>query len=377
VYTRAQELCQQVGDTPQLFPVLRGLYGFHLVRGAFRTAHQRGEQLLKLAQSIQDSAFLPEAHFVVGQTLFHFGEFSAARRQYEQGIACYNPKQHYTQAFLYGQDTGVFCRAQMALDLWSLGYPEQARQRSQEALTLARELAHPMSLSFALFLAAFLHVFRREGQTAHELAATLMRLCTDQGNPNLLPYGTAAQGWVLAAQGEGEEGIIQIRQGLAAQRTLGSEINRPTCLAWLAEAYQRVGRIEEGLRTLVEALEVVGHTEERWYEAELYRLKGQLTLQKLSVASRQLSVTNTQHPTPSTQVEAEAETCFLKAIETARKQQAKSLELRAVTSLVRLWQQQGKRADARQMLAEVYGWFTEGFDTKDLQEAKALLEELS
>jgi predicted ATPase len=374
VYTRAQDLCQQVGDTPQLFFVLRGLYAFHLVRGAFRTAHVLGEQLLKLAQSVQHSTFLPEAHFAFGQTLLHFqGELAAARHQYEQGIACYDPKQHHAQAFLYGQDSGVFCRAQVAWDLWLLGYPEQARQRSQEALMLARELAHPQSLAFALLFAAYLQVFLREEQATHELTETLIRLCADQGFLHLLSYGTPAQGWVLAAQGEGEKGIAQIRQGLAALRALGLEINRPTLLAWLAEGYQKEGHTEEGLGTLDEALEVICQNEERWYEAELYRLKGELSLQSRSPQS---SVSDPRPLAPDPQAEAEAEGYFLKAIEIARKQQAKSLELRATMSLARLWQQQGKHHEARNMLSEVYTWFTEGFDTKDLQEAKALLEEL-
>ena len=148
VYTRAQELCQQVGETPQLFPVLSGLCVFHMVRGAFRTGHELAEQFLRLAQRIQDPAFLPEAHLLVGQSLFYFcGEFAAARHHFEQGIACYDPKQHRSQAFLYGvADPGVFCRTEVAHALWLLGYPEQARQRSQEALRLARELAHPLSL---------------------------------------------------------------------------------------------------------------------------------------------------------------------------------------------------------------------------------------
>jgi predicted ATPase len=342
VYTRAQELCQQVGDTPQLFPVLRGLYSFHISRGAFRTAHRLGEQFLRLTQRIQDAAFLPEAYFVVGQTLFFFGEFSAARQQYEQAIACYDPKQHYFQAFLYGQDSGVFCRAEVAWNLWFLGYPDQAQQKSQEALTLARELAHPMSLAFALFLAAWLHVFRREEQAAYELAETLIRLCTEQGNPNLLPYGTATQGWVVAAHGEGEKGIAQIRQSLAAIRALGAEINRPALLAWLAEAYQKVGRTEEGLSALDEALAVVYHTEERWYEAELYRLKGELSLQSRSLQS---SVSDPRPLAPDPQ--AEAEGYFLKAIAIAQRQQAKSLELRATVSLARLWQQQGTHHETR------------------------------
>ncbi|MBI3801040.1 MAG: hypothetical protein HY268_29210, partial [Deltaproteobacteria bacterium] len=281
VYTRAQELCQQVGETPQLFPVLRGLYTFHLARGAFRTAHELGEQFLRLAQRIQDPLFLPEAYLAVGQTLFFLcGDFAAARHHFEQGIVCYDPKQPHAQAFLYGVATPeVFCLTEGAHTLWLLGYPDQARQRSQKALTLARELAHPMSLAFALMHGAWVHIFRREEQAVQELAEALIQLCTEQGFPNLLAHGTIEQGWALAEQGEVEKGIAQIRQGLAALRALGVEIGRPTYLAWLAEAYQRGERFEEGLLTLDEALEVVRNNEERWYEAELYRLKGELTLQ--------------------------------------------------------------------------------------------------
>jgi class 3 adenylate cyclase/predicted ATPase len=375
VYTRARELCRQVGDTPQLFPVLSGMYVFHLVRGAFRTAHELAEQFLRLTQRIQAPAFLPLAHELVGETLFFFGEFSAARCHLEQGIACYDPQQHYSQTFLYLADAGVFCRGEVAEALWFLGCPDQARQRSQEALVLARELSHPMSLAFALLFAAYIHVFHREERTVHELAEALVHLCTDQGIPNLLAHGTVLQGWALAEQGVGEEGIVQIRQGLTALRALGVEIDRSTYLAWLAEAYQRVGRTEEGLSTLDEALEVVRQNEERWYEAELYRLKGTLTLQKFQVSGSTFQV-ETSLGSSVQSLEAEAEECFWKAIEVARRQQAKSLELRAVMSLSRLWQQQGKQNEAHSMLAEIYHWFTEGFDTADLQEAKALLEEV-
>jgi predicted ATPase len=189
--------------------------------------------------------------------------------------------------------------------------------------------------------------------------------------------GVVLQGWARAEQGQIEEGITQIRQGLATRQAIGAGIFQSYHLALLAEAYGKAAQAEDGLAALAEALTVVDKSGERFYEAELYRLKGTLTLQKLSGASCQSPVTNTQYPTPSTQAEAEAEACFLKAIEIAQRQQAKSLELRAVMSLSRLWQQQGKKEEARELLAEIYGWFTEGFDTKDLQEAKALLEELA
>ena len=200
-----------------------------------------------------------------------------------------------------------------------------------------------------------------------------MALCTEQRFSFFLAMGTILHGWALVQQGQGETGIVQIHQGLAAYRTTGAELWRPYFLFLLADAYGQVEQTAEGLTVLAEAMTVADKTGERFYEAELYRLKGKLVLQS-GVRGPASEVINPQSPTPHPQTKAEA--CFLKAIEIARKQQTKSLELRAVTSLSRLWQQQDKRAEARQMLAEIYGWFTEGFDIKDLQEAKALLEEL-
>jgi predicted ATPase len=264
------------------------------------------------------------------------------------------------------------------LALWFLGYPDQAQQRSHEVLILAQELSHPFSLTYALDLAARLLSDRREGQAAQERAEAVIALSIEQGFQFYVAAGTIRRGWALAEQGQVEEGIAQMQQGLAAFRATRSEV-RPYLLALLAEAYRQGGQAEEGLAVLAEALALMDKSGERNYEAEMYRLKGELTLQKLSVTSCQLLVTNPQHLTPSTQaeVEQEAEECFLKAIEIARRQQAKSLELRATTSLARLWQQQGKHHAARNTLFAVYNWFTEGFDTKDLQEAKKLLEELA
>jgi predicted ATPase len=213
--------------------------------------------------------------------------------------------------------------------------------------------------------ATWLFQFRREEPTFHERTEALMVLSEEQGFSYSLAQGTLLRGWVLVGQGQGEEGIAQIRRGLAALQDTGAEVVRPYYLALLAEAYGKVGQTVEGLSALTEALEAVNNNRgARFYEAELYRLKGELTLQ--SKPSQGESA-----------VEKDAEECFWDAVEIARRQQAKSLELRATMSLARLWQQQGKKAEARQMLADIYGWFTEGFDTKDLQEAKALLEELT
>jgi predicted ATPase len=254
------------------------------------------------------------------------------------------------------------CYAAQAL--WLLGYPAQALERSQRALALARELTHPFTLAFALVMASVLHQFRREGQAVQERAEALMTLSTEHQFTFVFAWGTLMRGWAVAEQGQGEEGLVQIRQGLAAYQVTSAETWQPYFHALLTEACEGIGQREEGLNALAKALTLVEKNGERRYEAELYRLKGELTLQS-------------KVQSPRSKVEEEAEESFQKAIEVARQQQAKSLELRAATSLARLWQQQGKQREAHHLLSDIYGWFTEGFDTKDLQGAKVLLEELS
>jgi len=386
VYSQARELYQQVGESPQFFPILFGLWAFYSVRGESNTAREFGEQLVSLAQSAQDPALLLEAHTALGNTLSFLGELVLARGHLERAIVLYDPQQHRSHAFVYGQDPGVHSLSYATLVLWLLGYPDQARKRSLEAFALAQELSHPYSLAFALIHVIYVHRFSWEVKATQERAKELSALSTEHGFPITLAVGAAHQGWALAEQGLGKEGIIQIRQGIDVWRATGSTLFfQPFLLAMLAEAHGKGGLPEEGLTVLAEALAIVNKTGERFWEAELYRLKGMLMLQsraglrqvqdKSKTSQANSKDTNTQHPTPSTQAEAEAEACFLKAIEIARRQSAKSLELRAVMSLSRLWQQQGKKAEARQMLAEIYGWFTEGFGTADLKEAKVILEE--
>ena len=383
IYTRARDLCQQIGETPQLFPVLVGLWLFYSTGGKFQTARELGERCLTLAQRVQDPSLLIPAYNVLGETLWWLGEFALAREHLEQGIALYDPQQHRSLAFLYGgYDHGTAGLFNAAFALWYLGHPDQALKRSHEALTLAQELSHPFSLASALDMAAWLHQLRQEGQAAQARAEAAMTLSTEQGFAQWLGVGTVLRGWALAEQGQREEGITQMRQGLADLRAIGSEIERPFFLALLAEAYGKGGQAEEGLSLLAEALAFVDKTGERFYEAELYRLRGELTLQleargwRLETSSPSPQASSLKPPV-SSGAEQEAERYFLKAIDIARKQQAKSLELRATMSLARLWQQQDKKTEAHQMLSEIYNWFTEGFDTADLQEAKALIEELS
>jgi class 3 adenylate cyclase/predicted ATPase len=384
--SRARALCQQLGETSHLFPALYSLVVFYMIRGEVQTARELEEQMLRLAQSVQDRDVLAWAHTVLGWTLYFLGELTAARTHLEQAMALCDPQKQPSPT-VNRVITRVNCLSFAAWTLWHLGYPEQGLKRSHEAMALATGLPHPFNLAFALGHAASFHLFRREEQLARERAEEVMSLSAEQGFSFWLAWGTGERGWALTEQGQREEGIAQMQQGLAAYRATGSEIGRTHLLAELAAACGSMGQAEEGLGVLAEALAHVAKTGECVYEAELYRLKGTLPLQSQtsrgqvsgrSWAGQDMSeVPSIQHPTPSTQVEAEAEACFLKAVDIARRQSAKSLELRAVMSLSRLWQQQGKKAEARQMLAEIYGWFTEGFDTKDLQEAKALLEELN
>jgi adenylate cyclase len=321
------------------------------------------------------------------------GEFAPAQAHLEQAGAFYDPEHHRDLAYLMGQDPGLMALCHAAQTLWYRGYPDQALERVRHLLSLAQALSHPFSLAGALGYVALVHQFRREGQDAQAQAEALLTLAHEHGFAFWSAWGTSLQGWALVeraarsgAREQGEAGLGQLWEGLAALRATGGELWVPAFLGSVAQASAQGGQAKEGLRVVAEALALVEKNEERWTEAELYRLKGELTLQSKtslgqvsdkSRASQEKSEDpNTQHPTPSTQAEAEAEACFLKAIEIAQKQQAKSLELRASTSLARLWQQQGKRAEAHTMLSEIYNWFTEGFDTKDLQEAKALIEEL-
>ncbi|HEV8717227.1 MAG TPA: tetratricopeptide repeat protein, partial [Candidatus Binatia bacterium] len=361
-YTRALELCRYMGEPPQLFPVLVGLWRLYLTRAEHQTARELGEQCLSLAQRMHNPVRLLGAHQSLGVSFFYLGEFAQARACLKRALVLYDPQKHRSHVFRGGQDPAVACLSHLAWTLWSLGYPTQALRRGHEALALAQELSHPLSLAQARVSVLRLHQHHREGQLAQERAEALLTLSTDQGFAFTLAWGTIMRGWALAEQGQREEGIAQMRQGMAAMRATGAEALQSYFFALLAEAYGQMGWAEEGLSVLAEALVAVDKTKERGYEAELYRLKGELTLQS-------------QVQGLKSKVE-ETEASFQKAIEIARRQQAKSLELRAVMSLSRLWQQQGKKDEARQILAEIYGWFTEGFDTKDLQEAKALLDEL-
>jgi len=292
------------------------------------------------------------------------GEFTTARTHLEQGIALYDPQTHPHIAVGL-TNPRLDCLFYVSLALWHLGYPEQALQRSQEAVALAEGLSYPFSLAGTLAWAAVLHLHRREREFARERAEAVITLSTDQGFPFWLALGTRVRGWTLVEEGQVQEGIAQMRQ------SPGSILLQYI----LAEAYGKAGQVEEGLSVTAEAFAFVDKTGVRTSEAELYGVKGGLLLAQKSKEQRVGS--EERKLNGDDRSESEAEACFLKAIDIAQKQQTKSLELRASTNLARLWQHQGKKAEAHTMLSEIYHWFTEGFDTKDLQEAKALLDTLA
>ncbi len=359
LYTRARALCEQVGEPRQLFRALWGLWGVYNQRSEYQTTRMLGEQLLSLAQDLHDPDLLLEAHHALWATLFLSGELAATRPHQEQGLRLYDPQRHRAHAALYsGHDPGVCCHMLAAPCLWLLGYPDQALTSIQAALALAQQLAHPLSLTFALNWAAVVHHLRREVPQTQARAEAAMTLATVQGFSAQLAWATCLRGWALAACGPGEEGRAQLQQGLAAYQATGATADRAYYLALLAEASAQAGQTTAGLEARAEVPASLAQSRAPWWEAELHRLRGELLLQHAGAPPR------------------EAEACFQQALAAARRQQAKSLELRAAISLARLRQQQGKRAEAYELLAPVYGWFTEGFDTADLQEAKALLEVL-
>jgi predicted ATPase len=358
-YTRVRELCERMGDPPELFPGLFGLWNVYFARARLRSAYELAEQLLRRAQSAHDPTTVLYARLALGITSFFMGKFVAARQHLETAISLYDRGRDAGLALRYGGiNAGVWCLSYAAFTLLHLGYPEQALKRGNEAVASAQGLSNPSSLAMAEISVCAVHRGRGEVRAAQESAERTIALSAEHGFAfSVLALG--ARGWAMAEQGHNEEeGIAQIQEALVAIRTIAA-VNLPYFLCLLAEAFRNSGRLDEGLNVLTEALAAADENELRDYEAEIHRLKGELLL-----AQDHSNVAN-------------AQSCFERAIEIARNQSAKSLELRATTSLARLLAKQNKRGEARAMLAEIYNWFTEGFDTADLKDARALLEELA
>jgi serine/threonine protein kinase/predicted ATPase len=356
-YTRAHLLCRELGESPDLFPALWGLCLFRIARGEIQTGLNLADQLLGLAQDAQDPGLLLQAHYAQGRVHTFLGDWTSAKTHLEQAIACYDRRQHHSHAFLFGgHDPCVSSLCFAALSHWMLGYPEQAFQKGQEALALARELGHTTSVGHAKLLVALLHQYRRDVTETLELAEELERLAADQGLLFYLAAAKVLRGWALVERGRNEEGMAQIRQGFDLGGPTRAHM-RSHSLAIFAEAWSKEGNFAEGLAVLATALEEAEQNGIRFYEPELHRLKGEFLL--------------AHHPANPT----EAEACFHQAVAIARRHQARSLELRATMSLARLWRRQGRRDEARAVLAAVYETFTEGFTTPDLVDAAALLKD--
>ena len=357
-YARARTLCEQLGDTATLVPVLSGLSTYHQTRSDFAALRETALDLLRLGQQLGDPASELVGNRSMGLCLYHLGEFDSAREHLERVLRIYVPGQHDLLTSIAAFDMRAAALTYLALILLILGYPEQARQWHEQSLAWSRSLRHPHNLAFSLNYAAFFHVLGRVAPRAEEIIDELSSLAAEQRFPVWLAGADIMRGSLLAARGQAAEGLPLARKGVAERQATGSSWHETYFLGLLAWTARDAGEPAEALSLLEGARAIADRTGERWFEAELYRLRGHCLIAQHEGAG------------------AAAEACFQHAIEVARAQQARMWELRAATSLARLWADQGKRTQARDMLAPVYGWFTEGFDTADLKDAKALLDEL-
>jgi class 3 adenylate cyclase/predicted ATPase len=357
-YARARELCDKVGDIPNLFTVLRGLWNLYNTRSEYKTSFKIANQLLELAQRLKKSDYLLGAHRALGAEFFWHGDFPQSLYHQEQVIALYDSERHKKLAFIYWTDPKIHCLAYLGPIMWVLGFPEKAYRNSQESLILADELSHSYSFAISLFFSIWLFVARRDIDKVHELTEKLMGLSKDERFPLWPEIAAFIQNWASAVQGKGKITGTQISRVIATVENTGTQQIKPLIFTLLAEEFGIMNNAEEGLQALKKAENWNSKTDGRYWESEIYRLKGKLLLAQSA---------NNQN---------DAETAYHLAIEISRRQQAKSFELRAAMDLSRLWQSQGKNEEARNLLSEIYGWFTEGFDTADLKDAKALLDEL-
>lgn len=383
---RAFQLCQQTPGHPLLFPVMAGLWAFRYQRAELRTAEDLATQLLHVAQSTGDSALLLWAHALRGLTLSMLGQLSASLYHLDEAIALYDPRLHGPDRTQVGaQDPKVLCLSFAATTLWRLGYPDKAQKRVDEAIAWAQELSHPFSLAFGLgHGCAGVGIFRRDVAGVKTHTGVLVELCEQEGFQYWLGWGRVWRGRASADEGAPESGIEMMRAGLATVEQTGARLGISYVLGQLAEVHGMLGQVREGLELLAQALALVEGSEERWYEAEIHRLRGELLLQAEASVGPAERIPKKARGTaaapvsgsarrPAAGLHATVEAHFRTAMDVARGQQARSLELRAAMSLSRLWQQQDKRQEAHELLGGVYDWFTEGFDAADLRDARALL----
>jgi predicted ATPase/class 3 adenylate cyclase len=364
-YQRARELCRELGDTPQLVPVLHGLWTYHIVRAQHASAFALGKQVLELGAATNDDALLLQGNMEVGWSHFFLGELEQAREHLERVLVLYDHERHSSHVFTYGDNPATSARSNLAQVLWLLGYPDQSLRYSEENLVILRSLlvSHPYSVAFGLDLAAVVRQYRNDAPATRALVDEALMLSEAHGLAFIDAMASILKGWVLAQQGDLTEGVAQMRHGLAAQVATDAELARPYWLCLIAEACLETGAAREGLALLDEAEVAVERTQERYWEAEIYRLRGRLVL----AASEPIA--------PAAVRSAEAS--YRRALEVARRQRARSLELRAAVSLSQLWQAEGRAREARELLAPICAWFSEGRETLDLQAAAALLTQLA
>ena len=356
-YDRALALCQRMGDMPEVRPVLWLLGSFYTVRAEYDKALELHQCTLKLAEESGHALWVALAQWVLGSTLMYVGKFRRAAASLDHMVERYDPARHHALTRQLGQDPGVDSLTYSAWTLWFLGYPDQAMERGRRAVALANQLGHPLTQAFALGLNGVLYQLCRSPSSVRQAIAQMAPVVEEEGLRFYKISLAYLRGLCQAWEGEGWIGRRAMEQASVAWEATGAEMHRPHLMAWLAEVYGRAGEVERGLALLDEALALVEDHNERYFEAEIYRLRGELLV--------------------SSGDEARAEESFQRAIAVARQQEAKSWELRATMSLSRLWRRQGKADQARRNLEGVYEWFSEGFGTPDLRDARSLLDELS
>lgn len=367
LYTRVGQLCHDINKdlvdphkaAEVLIPVLLGLGAYYGHRAKYQAAREIYDQIFTLAQAAGDPELMMLAHWGPGYLLVEMGEFLSARDHLEKALETYDPDKHQRLITIFTLDLGVSCLSWLSCALFFLGYPDQALRRSGEAIVLARQISHPFTLAVALAVASLLHSWMLDGEGTQELADEAIEICREKGFSFWLSVTSAFWGLAQAWQGKYKEGIRQMREGERAWRASGAIIGLPEYLIVLAEVFGDAGQVEKGLSVLEETLEMINKSGETLYLAELHRIKGELLIEL------------------SHDYQDKAEVCYHDAIEIARQQQAKSLELRAMTNLSYILARQGKKDEARELLQNIYNWFTEGFDTQDLKSASNLLKELS
>ena len=355
IFARARELCLKIGQSHSLMAVLWGIWAWRIVREELDLCMELSDEVMRFAEAQTDNGIRMEAHFVPALTLFYRGDFAGCAEHCKAGIALYDAERCKLWSRYTGQNSGVTLKSKLALSLWHLGYPDQALLVGEEAVKLAQEIGHPYSLCFAQHHLGWLYQHLRNGKAAQSCADTELVIAGEQGFPFWKATGTLCRAAGLLLQSKAGDALEQAQQGLAFFRATGAALSLAHYFGYLAEAYWQLGQLDEGLKTVDEAIAVAGKNHNNFFLPELHRIKGEILLAQ----------------SPANHAVAEA--CYLESLAVAEKQKAMSWELRATMSLCRLWQQQGRQADANARLASVFSRFTEGLETPDLQGAKNVL----